>query len=118
MSNLTNKKIESFFEKGVYVDGDGLRLRIDQNKNKSWSLRYQLAGKIREMGLGKYPIISLKDARKKTIQAKKIIYDGKDPLEIKKDLHDLTKAGLSLTAASKYLAKKNNLTKSTVYNMH
>ena len=85
MSNLTNRKIESFFEKGVYVDRDGLRLRIDKNKNKSWSLRYQLAGKIREMGLGKYPIISLKDARKKTIQAKKIIYDGKDPLEIKKE---------------------------------
>ena len=85
MSNLTNKKIKGFFEKGVYVDGDGLRLRIGKNKNKSWSLRYQLAGKIREMGLGKYPIISLKDARKKTIQAKKIIYDGKDPLEIKKE---------------------------------
>ena len=35
MSNLTNKKIEGFCEKGVYVDGDGLRLRIDKNKNKS-----------------------------------------------------------------------------------
>ena len=41
-----------------------------------------------------------------------------DSFEIKKDLNDLTKAGLSLTAASKYLAKKNNLTKSTVYNMY
>ena len=41
-----------------------------------------------------------------------------DSFEIKKDLNDLTKAGLSLAAASKYLAKKNNLTKSTVYNMH
>ena len=41
-----------------------------------------------------------------------------DSFEIKKDLNDLTNAGLSLTAASKYLAKKNNLTKSTVYNMH
>ena len=41
-----------------------------------------------------------------------------DSFEIKKDLNDLTKAGLSLTAASKYLAKKNNLAKSTVYNMH
>ena len=88
MSNLTNKKIESFFEKGVYVDGDGLRLRVDKNKNKSWSLRYQHAGNIREMGLGKYPIISLKDARKKTIQAKKMIYDGKDPLEIKDPLEN------------------------------
>ena len=41
-----------------------------------------------------------------------------DSFEIKKDLNDLTKAGLSLTAASKYLAKKNNLSKSTVYNMY
>jgi len=38
--------------------------------------------------------------------------------EIKKDLNDLIEAGLSLSAASKYLAKKNNLPKSTVYNMH
>ena len=86
MTNLTNKKIESFFEKGVYVDGDGLRLRIGKNKNKSWSLRYQLAGQVREMGLGKYPIVSLKDARKKMIDAKKMIYEGKDPLEVKKEL--------------------------------
>ena len=71
MAHLTNKKLESYSEKGVYVDGDGLRLRIDKNKNKSWSLRYQLAGKIREMGLGKYPIISLKDARKKQFKPRK-----------------------------------------------
>jgi integrase len=38
------------------------------------------------MGLGKYPIVSLKDARKKMIDAKKMIYDGKDPLEVKKEL--------------------------------
>ena len=38
-------------------------------------------------------------------------------LELKKDLHDLTKAGLNLSAASKYLAKKNNLKKSIIYNM-
>ena len=41
-----------------------------------------------------------------------------DSFEIKKDLNDLTEAGLSLTAASKYLAKKNNLPKSIVYDMH
>ena len=41
-----------------------------------------------------------------------------DYFEIKNDLHDLTNAGLSLSAASKYLAKKNNLPKSTIYNMH
>ena len=36
---------------------------------------------------------------------------------IKKDLNDLVNAGLSLTAASKYLAKKNGLKKSEVYNL-
>ncbi len=41
-----------------------------------------------------------------------------DKVEIKKELNDLISAGLSLSAASKYLAKKNNLTKSRIYNMH
>tara|TARA_B100000242_G_scaffold240982_1_gene181075 strand:- start:364 stop:1224 length:861 start_codon:yes stop_codon:yes gene_type:complete len=36
---------------------------------------------------------------------------------IKKDLNELIKAGLSLSAASKYLAKKNGLKKSEIYNM-
>ena len=40
-----------------------------------------------------------------------------DKLSIKKDLEDLVKAGLSLSAASKYLAKKNGLKKSEIYNM-
>ena len=36
---------------------------------------------------------------------------------IKKDLNDLINAGLSLSAASKYLAKRNGLKKSEVYNL-
>ena len=40
-----------------------------------------------------------------------------DKLTIKKDLDDLINAGLSLSAASKYLANKNGLKKSEIYNM-
>ncbi len=36
----------------------------------------------------------------------------------KKDLNELIKAGLSLSAASKYLAKKNGLKKSEIYNLN
>lgn len=39
-------------------------------------------------------------------------------IELKKDLHDLIQAGLSLPNASKYLAKKNNLSKKLIYNLH
>ena len=40
-----------------------------------------------------------------------------DECNLKKELNDLIKAGLTLSAASKYLAKKENLTKKTVYNL-
>ena len=38
--------------------------------------------------------------------------------ELKKELYDLVNAGLNLTVASKYLAKKNNLKKSMIYDMY
>ena len=38
--------------------------------------------------------------------------------ELKKELNGLINAGLSLSQASKYLAKKNNLTKSLIYNLY
>ena len=40
-----------------------------------------------------------------------------DKCTVKKDLHDLINAGLSLSAASKYLAKKNGVKKSEIYNL-
>ena len=41
-----------------------------------------------------------------------------DKFSMKKDLNDLINAGLSLSAASKYLAKKNGLKKSEIYNLN
>ena len=41
-----------------------------------------------------------------------------DKFELKKELDELINAGLSLSAASRYLAKKNKLTKNLIYNLH
>ena len=41
-----------------------------------------------------------------------------DELQIRSELKELINAGLTLSAASKYLAKKNNLTKSKIYNLY
>ena len=41
-----------------------------------------------------------------------------DEYELKKELNELINAGLSLSAASRYLAKKNNITKNVIYNMY
>ena len=37
---------------------------------------------------------------------------------LKQELNELVNAGLSLSAASKYLAKKNGIKKSIIYNMN
>ena len=39
-------------------------------------------------------------------------------LDLKKDLRELIDAGLSLSSASKYLAKKTGIKKSTIYNLN
>ena len=41
-----------------------------------------------------------------------------DEIELKKELYDLVNIGLSLSAASKYLAKKNNIPKRNIYNLY
>ena len=41
-----------------------------------------------------------------------------DKFELKKELNDLINAGLSLSAASKYLAKKKGVQKSIIYNLY
>ena len=41
-----------------------------------------------------------------------------DSFVLRKELKDLVEAGLSLSAASKYLAKKENLTKKTIYKLY
>ena len=41
-----------------------------------------------------------------------------DKTQLNKDLNELIKAGLSLSSASKYLAKKNNLSKNVIYKLH
>ena len=43
---------------------------------------------------------------------------GLDKILLKRELNDLINAGLKLSEASKYLAKKHNLKKSIIYDMY
>ncbi len=49
---------------------------------------------------------------------KKITNSEFDENELRRELHNLINAGLNLSEASKYLAKKNNITKRLIYNMY
>ena len=83
MHKLTARQIENFRDPGTYEDGAGLRLLVDDRGNKRWRYRYQLRGKRREMGLGSFPIITLKAARDTAAAHRSLLAKGIDPLEAK-----------------------------------
>lgn len=65
---------------GKHGDGDGLILLVSNSGSRSWVLRFQLAGKRRDMGLGSYPEIGLADAREAAREARRLAAKGIDPV--------------------------------------
>ena len=47
--------VKGSLKAGVYNDGDGLRLIVDTNGAKRWSLRFRWRGREPEMGLALIP---------------------------------------------------------------
>ncbi|PHI30953.1 tyrosine-type recombinase/integrase [Budvicia aquatica] len=66
-------------------DGNSLSLLIEPNGSKGWRFRYRFSGKPRMMSLGTYPIVSLTEARQKRDEAKKLVFAGINPCEIRKE---------------------------------
>lgn len=65
---------------GYHADGGGLYLLVSPTGSRSWVLRYQLAGRRREMGLGSAALFGLAEARQRALQARRLLADGIDPI--------------------------------------
>lgn len=91
IEKLSAKLVQSLAKPGRYGDGGGLWLQVTAPKaegrkpTKSWVLRYMLNGRAREMGLGPLDLVSLAEARTRTIAARKLLLDGIDPLEARRE---------------------------------
>ena len=68
---------------GVYTDGNGLELRVDQH-GRRWVHRVTVNGKRVNMGLGSFPTVSLKDARVLVLNNLQAIREGRNPLDEKR----------------------------------
>jgi integrase len=60
-------------------DGRGLHLQVNPSGSKYWRYSYRFAGHQHTLALGVYPRVSLKQARNKLDEARKLLDDGKDP---------------------------------------
>ena len=61
------------------TDGKGLFIIIRPNGAKWWRFKYRFADKHREISMGIYPDVSLKQARIKRADARTLVADGIDP---------------------------------------
>jgi integrase len=76
---LTAKAVAALKKPGRYADRDGLYLQITKAGVRSWTYRYQLNGKRREMGLGTLRDLTLKQARVLASEARNLHKKGIDP---------------------------------------
>lgn len=83
MGKLTARQVQTLGP-GYHADGDGLYLQVTPSGARSWILRYQLAGRRREMGLGSVALFGLAEARQRAAQQRRLLADGIDPIEARR----------------------------------
>tara|TARA_R110002124_G_scaffold231235_5_gene396537 strand:- start:26133 stop:27272 length:1140 start_codon:yes stop_codon:yes gene_type:complete len=76
---LSQMKVRSLGA-GKHNDGQGLYLVKKHRQGGKWIQRLSINGKRREMGLGRWPDVSIAEAREKAIEARSQLRSGNDPI--------------------------------------
>ena len=85
---LTDTKLKALKPSGKVQklsDGGGLYIHVSPAGGKLWRLFYRFDGKQKTLALGKYPEVSLADARKLRDEARALIAQGVDPSAHKRE---------------------------------
>lgn len=96
MGALTDTQVKALKPTGKVqkmFDGDGLYAYIGpKSTSVSWQMAYRFDGKQKVLTLGRYPELSLANARKKCFAAKEQLAQGLDPGVVKKAEKEAAKA--------------------------
>ena len=103
---LNNTAVKRLRKKpGRHGDGGGLYLRVLEGGAAFWSYRYRSNGQEREMSIGRYPELSLSEARAKHMEMRKqVLVDKQDPARQKQQGASVPTFG---ETADAYLAAQN-----------
>ena len=81
---LTPAFVRNVSQAGRYCDGQGLYLDVRPSGSRGWVQRLTIRGRRTELGLGGFPLVSLKEAREKAFANRKLARDDGDPLAEKR----------------------------------
>jgi len=84
LTELTIKKAKPKEKQYKLADGEGMYLRVYPNGSKYWQLKYRFDGKHKTLSFGVWPEVGITEAREKRFEARKIMKQGIDPLQEKK----------------------------------
>ena len=76
---LSERTVRATKAPGRYFDGQGLFLMVQPSGAKSWVQRITVKGRRRELGLGGYPVVTLKMAREAALANRREARNGENP---------------------------------------
>lgn len=85
-AGLSALAVKNMKTPGLYADGGGLYLQVTPTGARTWIYRFvsPTTKKRRDMGLGAAADISLADARERASDARRLVANGADPIEVKR----------------------------------
>ena len=93
--------------RGKHADGQGLWLFKARPDAGKWFLRLVVNGKRREMGLGRWPDVSLAEARQSASEARRKLRSGTDPIqERRQQKHQVERLTVAEAITGCYAAKQ------------
>ncbi len=112
LSDITIRNAKPKEKQYKISDKDGLYLLVKPSGSKLFRLDYRFCGKRKTASFGQYPRVKLKDARKKCIDAHRLIDDGIDPMVHKKNMerHQVEAESNTLEAVALEWFAKNHHT--------
>jgi len=83
LTDTALKKVKAEDKDIILSDGNGLQVKVRKSGSKLWNFNYYhpITKKRVNMGLGKYPDVSIVNARKLAQQARELVALGTDPKE-------------------------------------
>lgn len=85
LSDLQIRRAKPDTKQYSITDGFGLSLIVEPNGSKAWRFRYRFAGKAKMLSLGTYPLVTLAEARERRDEMRKLVANGQNPSEVRKD---------------------------------
>src|SRR5579863_10548374 len=104
LNRLSPTKFAKLREPGRHGDGGGLYLQIGRDGARSWVFRFQLQGRVRDMGLGSAAVIGLADARVFAGQCRSLVARRIDPIEERRRRQEQAALEAATTATFKQCA--------------